>query len=92
MNSQLGFVRVLTCITALWSIWEHRNEIYHDECKLNPVGVLLKIRNKVLLKIRNKVREVASQFQPKILDNKIEQLMLEAAGIDIKIPTVKKGN
>jgi len=82
MNSQYGYVRVLTCIAAFYYIWEHRNQVMHNECKLEP--------KKVLAKIKECVNQHIEQTQFNYRDSRIEQIWIEAAGYRLKQPPIKK--
>lgn len=83
LNSQYSFTRVVTCLTACWVIWNHQNEILHNEKNLNPPGVVARIWKKV--------RDINSNHFPKLVDSRDEQRRLEAAGFTVKTPIRKNG-
>lgn len=84
LKSQFGYTRVVTCITICYFLWEHRNEVRHNERKLNP--------EQLIDRIKNKVKSILSMFQPGLKDSIAEEIWLETAGHRIKQMPVKRGN
>lgn len=73
VDSTYPFAKKVSCLVALYLIWEHRNKVLHGESSLDP--------SRVPAKVKNETRRIIGEVQKSNKIGKMECIRLERLGL-----------